>query len=355
MFARSTSALSVLTALALPAGQLHAESAAPQRPDAGTTAAAVATMTDAATDFWRNLDDAQKAKAGFAFDDPERENWHFVPKARKGLPIGELRGDQVHLAYGLLASALSQEGMRKATAIMSLEKVLRELENGAEHRNTVNYFISIFGEPGTPKPWGWRFEGHHLSFNFTVTPGAPVSVTPTFLGANPGELKSGPRAGLRVLAHEEDYARELVRSLTPEQRKAAIIDVKAPADIITGAERRVSPLSPPGIPSSALTESQRALLWRIAGEYIDRFRPDLTGRISERLRSGSQDGLTFAWTGGTGPGEGHYYRIQNAEFVLEYDNTQNGALHPHTVWRDFGNDFGTDILRRHYEAEHSGN
>ena len=54
------------------------------------------------------------------------------------------------------------------------------------------------------------------------------------------------------------------------------------------------------------------------------------------------------------PGERHYYRIQGPTFIFEYDNAQNEANHVHVVWRDFQNDFGTDWLKKHYEAvEHA--
>lgn len=39
-------------------------------------------------------------------------------------------------------------------------------------------------------------------------------------------------------------------------------------------------------------------------------------------------------------------------FVIEYDNTQNKANHIHTVWREFGGDFGRDLLREHLERDH---
>jgi hypothetical protein len=64
--------------------------------------------------------------------------------------------------------------------------------------------------------------------------------------------------------------------------------------------------------------------------------------------------VTFAWAGSMQQGEAHYYRIQGPSFLVEYDNTQNGANHIHTVWRDFDGDFGRDLLREHYRnAPHS--
>jgi hypothetical protein len=53
---------------------------------------------------------------------------------------------------------------------MQLEIVLKALEKRTEadrYRDPGNYHISIFGVPTNHSIWGWRFEGHHQSFNFS--------------------------------------------------------------------------------------------------------------------------------------------------------------------------------------------
>lgn len=343
-------ATAVLLALLPTVG--FAETAAPAPLTAKAPAAAVAQMATAAQNLLGTLDAAQRAKAVFTLTDDERQNWHFVPLERKGITLADLRPDQDHLVYGLLGSALSADGWRKATTIMSLEKVLFDLENSAPKRNTENYYLAIFGEPKAGQAWGWRFEGHHLSLNFSITADAVVSLTPSFMGANPGEIKDGPRAGLRALAAEEDIALELARSLTPEQAKTAIIPGAAPAELLSNQERRVQPLQPVGLPASALDAAQRAQLWKVIAEYVDRFRPDLTAAAKASLEKDGGN-ITFAWMGSTVTGEGHYYRIQSPQYLFEYDNTQNNARHPHAVWRDFNGDFGADLLKEHYNQNHA--
>jgi hypothetical protein len=59
------------------------------------------------------------------------------------------------------------------------------------------------------------------------------------------------------------------------------------------------------------------------------------------------DAVHFAWAGPTTPGEPHYYRLQGPRLLVEWDNTQRGANHAHSVWRDPGSDFGLDVLARH--------
>jgi hypothetical protein len=214
------------------------------------------------------------------------------------------------------------------------------------------YYLTVFGTPGSQAPWAWRLEGHHLSLNFTVAGGASVSVTPSFLGSNPARVVTGPREGLRVLAAEEDLARELVRSLSEEQRKAAIYDAKAPDDIITGADRKARQLSPPGLAVGQMTPGQVELLKRLLEEYVHRYRPELAESDMKKIETAGMDKVSFAWAGATEPGKGHYYRLQGPSFVMEYDNTQNNANHVHTVWRDLQNDFGEDLLRKHYDESH---
>ena len=135
-----------------------AETKAPAAPPA-QSGVAIGEITRAAQDFLGSLDDAQKATASFPLDDPERQNWRFIPIERKGLPLKEMRPDQQHLAYGLLHSALSHQGVRKATQIMSLEKILFDLENSSPKRDAGRYFFSIFGTPTATGTWGWRFAG----------------------------------------------------------------------------------------------------------------------------------------------------------------------------------------------------
>jgi hypothetical protein len=303
-------------------------------------------MTDAAQNFLAALTPDQRAKALFEFKHDERYDWHFIPKPRKGLPIKEMTSPQRLLAHALLSSGLSQRGYMKATTIMSLEEILYELEKQAPNRDAELYYVTVFGQPGSA-PWGWRVEGHHLSLNFTVAGDEVLAVTPSFMGANPAKILSGPRQGLRVLGGEEDLARQLVTSLNSDQRQIALITNVAPRDIITGADRKAKALEPMGIAGSSLTQRQRELLARLLREYVFRCRPEITEPVSKAIED--VDNIHFAWAGGLEPGQGHYYRIQGPTFLMEYDNTQNGANHIHTVWRDLANDFGEDLLRKHYD------
>jgi hypothetical protein len=310
-------------------------------------------MAQAANNFLAALSPEQKAKTSFEFTDAERTNWHFIPRARKGLPIKEMTQEQRLLAHALLASGLSHRGYGKAVSIMSLETVLAELEKArpAAVRDPEMYFVSIFGKPAGRDPWGWRVEGHHLALNFSMAGDAAPAMTPSFFGTNPGEVREGPRAGTRVLGTEEELGRQLVKALNEEQRKTAVIRAEAPKDIINVPGR--ADTKPEGLAQSKMTPEQSALLTRLIKEYLGRHRPDVAAEDWAKIEKAGIANVHFAWAGGFERGEPHYYRIQSRGFVLEYDNTQNGANHVHSVWRDFDHDFAGDLLKAHYQEAHA--
>lgn len=315
---------------------------------------AVKEMSVAANSFLAALTPEQKTKTIFDFADAERQNWNFVPLARKGITFKELTPEQRLLAHALLSSGLSTRAYGKTVSIMSLDQILHELENKSARRDPEMYYISIFGKPDVKAdapPWGWRVEGHHVSLNFTTVKGLFHSSTPSFLGSNPGEVRTGARAGLRVLSREEDLGFELVNSLSESQRKVAVIMEKAPADIINVPGRN-DWTKAEGLAQGEMTEAQRAILVKLIREYIDRVRPELAAADWAKIEKAGLEKIHFAWAGAREPGIGHYYRVQGPTFVLELDNTQNGANHVHALWRDTERDFGKDLLKEHYEHGH---
>lgn len=301
----------------------------------------------------------QRAQATFKFEDEERENWHFIPRERKGLPLKDMTPQQRLLTHALLNTGLGFRGSAKAVTIMSLEEVLYQMESAADEskreatrikRDPEKYFLSIFGEPSDAGAWGWRIEGHHLSMNFTIKDGQLLRATPSFFGSNPGEVRQGPLTGLRVLGNEEELGRTIVKSLSEEQLKKAMVADVAPKEVITAAEKKVNPLSPDGLPDSDMDAEQRAGLHRLIREYLDRLRPEIADEAWNEIEKSGP--VFFAWAGGKERGQPHYYRVQGKTFLLEYDNTQNDANHVHSVWRSFDGDFGRDILGEHLKEAH---
>lgn len=315
--------------------------------------AAAAGMVRAADALLRALSPEQRQSASFAFEDAERLNWHYVPRGRAGLPLKAMSENQRQLALRFLKAGLSQAGYLKATTIMSLEAVLREIETWNRlGRDPQKYYFSFFGQPSETGTWGWRFEGHHLSLNITIVEGHLFATAPRFLGANPAEVARGDLKGLRTLLREEDLARELVKSLDREQRKKAVFRQQAYREIVTGSDEEVSPLDRVGISAAELNPAHRDLMIRLIDEYVSAMPPEIARQRMEAIRRGGLDQTYFGWAGDVAPGRPHYYRIQGPGFLIEYDNVQNHANHIHTVWRDFDGDFGRDLLREHYIKAH---
>ncbi len=313
-------------------------------------------MAAAASAFLDSLGGELRKSAVYEIASPVRLDWHYIPRDRPGVKFKQLGDPQRRAMHALLQSALSSRGYLKATSIMELEGVLHDMEvaRGGDGlaRDAGNYAITIFGEPGAGTPWGWRLEGHHISLNFTGATGQLVASTPAFLGANPAMVPSGPHAGWRILAQEEDMGYQLLQSLSAEQRAAAMIPGAAPVDIILTPGRAADLGAPYGVKYAAMNEAQRTLLLRLIEEYVENLQHDMAEPQMARIREKGLDAIAFAWAGADQPGKGHYYRIHGPTFVIEFDNTQNDANHIHTVWHDLERDFGTDLLKEHYEHDH---
>ena len=318
-----------------------------------------ASMTSAAAAFLVTLTPEQRAQATFEFRSDERTRWNFIPPQafpRKGLTFRAMSETQREKAHALLKTGLSQRGYMTAAAIMDLEGTLGALEGAARGagqraenfpREPLEYYVSIFGTPSPKDPWGWRVEGHHVSIRFTLANGQVDTGAPSFFGSNPAEVREGPKAGLRILAHEEDPARALVTALDASQRAKAIVQNVAFNDILTGNKLEVTPLSPVGIAMSDLTASQKPMLMQVVEAYTSAMAIDIGADRTNRLTKAGVDKITFAWAGEIERGKKHYYRVQGPTFLIEFDNTQNDGNHIHSVWRDFTGDFGRDLLREH--------
>jgi hypothetical protein len=307
-------------------------------------------MVKAARQFLSQLPPEQRALATIPFEDENRTNWHYIPRARRGVPLKALSPDQRKLAEAWLASGLSADGATRVKHIMGLESVLYDLEGQNATRDPERYYLTAYGDPAEHGTWGWRFEGHHVSVNFTLRGGEVVGVSPLFFGSNPAIIPRGVRAGFAALPEEESLARHLLKTFQGSARQKVIIKAEAPADIITAASRKAEPGPPVGVSYREMSKDQEAALEAIIRLYASRWRSELAEAELKKIRQAGLDQVYFAWAGGSEPGQPHYYRIQGPTFIIELDNTQNNANHIHSVWRNLDSDFGYDALRAHYET-----
>ncbi len=318
---------------------------------AGTSGAEAAA---AARAFLASLPAQLRKETQYPLDSDERHDWHFVPRSRNGASLLKLDDAQAELLGPLLATAMSPEGLLMARGVIKHENLLREVETArgidASRRDPGLYYATVFGTPSASAPWAWRLEGHHLSINVTQVPGHPPAMGPVFVGANPATVPSGPQAGFRLLAPEEDLARALIAMLPDTRRKTALIRDTAFADIVTGNDREVK-LDAAGLAAAGMSAREQQALRELIGLYAARFIGASGRDILTRMDQAGFGHVRFAWAGGTDAGQPHYYRVHGPTLLIEYDNTQNGANHIHTVYRDLQRDFGGDLLRAHYRKQ----
>jgi hypothetical protein len=310
-------------------------------------------MAEAALTFLESLDADRRRATLYPLSAERHRDWHYTPRdGRPGLPLKRMSTEQRSLVFALLASALSEEGLRKTRAIITLEGILGELTGRPDFRDPGNYALAIFGDPAGRAPWAWRFEGHHVSLTFTIAPGLGIAVTPAFFGANPAEVPSGHEdAGLRVLAVPQDLALALLHDLSGAQQQTAILQPQSFRDILTGPGREASLREPQGLALAAMSAPQRDQALRLVEAYTGNMRADLAAQELRALHEAGAEKLHFAWAGATERGTRHYYRLHGPTLLVEYDNTEPN--HTHTVWHNPRDHFGEDLLRRHRETAHA--
>ena len=318
-------------------------------------------MASAAQDFLGSLNEQQRQMANLPFGDDRRYIWDYRPlesTPRPGLRLINMNEDQKRKALALLDIGLSARGADTVRKIMDLEipLLLNEKMEGRVTpfvRHPEQYTVCVFGDPSGKLPWSWHIGGHHVGLHFTVIDGDRLASVPLFFGANPAEVRHGPTAGQRTLAPEEDLARTLVRSLSAEEKRIAIVSATAYPDILTDHYPRANAFAPPeGLAWDSMSGDARSQLVDLIRLYVTRTNDELSGPYWRKLEA-SFPAVTFAWAGSEEPGQGHYYTIKAPEWLIEYDNTQNGANHIHSVLRDITGDWGDDLIAQHYAEAHN--
>ena len=317
-------------------------------------------LTGTVGDWLATLDAEQQEVATFPFDGDERFVWAFTPGERKGLALRDMTPAQRDAAMRIVTAAMSSRGAREVAAVIALESVLGEIERsngrpGWQRRDPELYWFAVFGDPSGPSPWMWRVGGHHVAISDTIAGGEIIGSSPSFLGANPAVIPDGrPRAGERTLTGEETLARDLLLGLPASARATAIVDPTAPPEILTSNAARADPSRvAQGLRHADMDAASQGRFQVLIRHYLGRAADDVAAADWERAVADGLPETRFAWAGAAEPGRGHYYAIRGPRFLVEYDNTQNGANHIHAVWRDLTNDWGEDLLAAHLREHHA--
>jgi uncharacterized protein DUF3500 len=310
-------------------------------------------MARAAAAWLAQLDQRQQREAQLEWASRLRESWHYVPRSRPGVALRAMNPRQTAAAWDLLGSLLSARGLDQVRGQLVVERILGELSGSPSFRDPGNYAIVVFGDPASSAPWAWRFEGHHLSLSVLVAPGHGVGVTPIFFGANPAHVpRSHAHGGFRLVGAEEDAAFSLIQSLEGGIRTQAVIGDRSLGDIVSGPGREHSLQRFEGVPLGSLNEVQRGGVLRILELYAGTMREELARPALAKVREAGVEALHFAWAGSPVRGRPHYFRVHGPAALIEYDNTQDGANHVHSVWIDPQSLFGRDLLKAHYQGAH---
>lgn len=335
-------------------------------PSFSQSAKTISKVTD---EFVSTLSAEEKTKVQLVFEDSARTNWTNLPiglAARSGLRFGDLSEESKIKFHRILSTLLSSQGYLKTFAIMQVDDILHEIfeiqfQQGKVDEKSMgfirklnwdygNYYVAILGNPGTDPIWGLKFEGHHISFNLTVA-GDEFTMTPLFFGSDPAVVEVTQYAGLRPLSKEEDYGFWMINTLNEEQKAKATHAGKVPGDIITSPDRPQWLTEFQGIKGSDLTPDQKQILHYLIEEYVGNLDHQKAEKYLAIIHERGMDEVYFAWIGSYEPMKAHYYIIHSPDFMIEYDNVGflDNANHIHTIWRENGNDFGEDILKKHRE------
>jgi hypothetical protein len=317
-------------------------------------------LVDAANAFAATLTDAQRQALSFGLDAKEWRMWHNMHPnlMRHGVSLFDLDDSARTAALALLRETLSAAGYENARGVMKINEYVAELTGQTSEFGEWYYFISFFGQPSESEPWGWQLDGHHLIVNCFVLEDQLV-LTPQFSGSEPLEATSGKHAGTRVFEAETATGLALMQALSPEQRSRATIGSAVPRDVLAGAQLDNAELPYAGIRWPELTADQQELFVRVIAVYVGRIRAGHDAIRMDEVRAHFAD-TYFAWIGTCDDISPFYYRIQSPVILIEfdhlpgviYDNVEASRRHVHTIVRTpNGNDYGHDLLRRHY-AEH---
>ena len=323
------------------------------------TPAEVATnVTAAAETLINSVDDLQKQKLLFAFDDEtQRRNWSNLPNGnvpRNGLRWGDLNETQQAAVMRLLSATLSPMGVQQVVDNMNGDEVLKNGSGGRGRRQRGRgpdfgkdaYYVAILGTPSKTEPWMWMFGGHHLGINATIA-GEQITLSPSLTGGQPVDYELDGRP-VRQLGDEEDKAFEFVGSLRPEQRPIAVLDGRYHAELNFGPGRDNVQPEPEGISAAKLDDAQKKLLLELIEKRVSMLN-DVHAKLAMDIILEHLDETWFAWFGPTEPGAASSFRIQGPTVLIEYAPQHlggDGTNHTHAMYRDPTNDYGASIIEK---------
>lgn len=325
-------------------------------------------IVEAGNDIISMLSEDQKSRVLLPVDAHERRAWSNpeLYVHRFGIRLEEVDEKIRAAVLRLFEVTLSPEGYQKAISAMRINHFLGELVNGPGVLNEYSYNFVLFGIPSKTEPWGWVLYGHHLDLSVFVK-GTHIVLTPTFTGAEPNIIDSGPYKGTLIMTPEEELGWQFMQKLPPElQKKAQIYEDLAPPQLpewryhpadqrhICGAFQDNRIVQYEGVCLSELDDSFTELLLRIIEEFVlylpEQARKNRLEEIQQHINE-----TYFCWIGRYGNEDPFYYRIQSPVIICEFDhhsgvfllNEEPARFHIHSIVRSpNGGDYGYAVLKQ---------
>jgi Protein of unknown function (DUF3500) len=296
--------------------------------------------------FLKAVNPAQKTLVNLPFEDTSRTKWSNLPfeqVVRKGIQLKDLTDSQRIIIHNLLRTVLSAQGYQKMLFIIQYDEATHERLTKASvpianRYGNQNYWFTIFGTPDPNKIWSWKFEGHHISLNFTYSPKG-VTCTPMFVGINPALITSGAYSGYRLMFEENDFGNQLFNDLSVHlKQKATIREHPKDADVMTQVGNEAHLKDKKGVFYTEMTPKQQLLVENIMRAWVENLNPILAKEKMKRILA-HKNKLIFTWQGTQNANDLHYYSIKTDHFIIEFTNRDGGIYHYHTLWRDLSEDF----------------
>lgn len=292
--------------------------------------------------FLSKLNENERSIANLDYEHSSRIQWSNLPMEdvnRKGMMVKDMNEVQRLMLHDILRSVLSQQGYQKVLLIMQYDEAtyvkLKKMFSPIAHRyGRQNYWFTIYGNPNE-STWAFKFEGHHLSLNFTFTPDL-VTCTPMFTGINPALTRTGELAGVHVMHDEQELGNQLFSDLSDAQKTKVILGSHpVDADVKTklGNEDHLKDRN--GLFFSEMTLYQQSIVDKIIRSWVENLDPILAQENMNQILE-NKNSIVFKWYGTKDISELHYYSIQSDDFIIEFTHRDGGIDHYHTLWYGLG-------------------
>lgn len=359
--AATTGAASTATSEATAAATTQATAAATSATTTAATVGQSATpaIVAAANAFLATLDDSQKSSVLFDFSNTEqKQRWSNLPQGlfeRAGLRMGDLSEEQQNASLAVLQAILSTEGYNRVIAEWNADEALtsssggsggpagRQLLFGKQY-----YWVAVIGTPSETDPWQYQWGGHHVTVNATIV-GSNISLTPSFIGVQPGEYTDANGNTVRPLGDIDDEAFALINSLDATQQAAAVLG-NTVIDLVLGPGQDGKTIQSEGLQASQMNADQQTAFLKLIAHYTGLANDAAAAARLAEVQS-TLDQTYLAWYGPTTSGSSAYFRVTGPTIVVEYSPQGGGGngtglggtatkLHIHGIYRDPTNDYG---------------